>query len=63
MGLRKSGHLTVLRVRSQTRLLSRGREAYGSIVGIVSVEPLEDLVDVEEEAVLRMEAVVVFLGL
>jgi len=53
----------VLRVRSQTRLLSRGRGAYGSIVGIVSVEPLEDLVDVEEEAVLRMEAVVVFLGL
>lgn len=33
------------------------------IVGIVSVEPFEDFVDVEEEAMLGMETVVVFLGL
>ena len=40
-----------------------GEKAYGSIVGIVSVEPVEDLVDVKEEAMLGMEAIIVFLGL
>jgi len=40
-----------------------GEEAYGSIVGIVSVEPFEDLVDVEEEAMVGMETIVVLLGL
>ena len=40
-----------------------GEKAYGSIVGIVSVKPFEDLVDVEEEAMFGMETVVVFLGL
>ena len=33
------------------------------IVGMISVEPFTDVVDVEEEAVLGMKAVVVFLVL
>lgn len=38
-------------------------KAYGFIVGIVSVKPTEDLVDVDEEAIFGMETIVVFLGL
>jgi hypothetical protein len=40
-----------------------GEKAYGSIVGTFSVEQFKDLVDVEEEAMIGMETVVVFLGL
>lgn len=40
-----------------------GEKAYGSIEGVVSVKPLQDLVDMKEEAMFRVKAIIVFLGL